>query len=74
MKDGGQVFPGQQGTTPDGIWNQTWDPGMSLRDWFAGMYLSGVAQFNRHDQMSPERRCNFAYMYADAMIAERSKE
>ena len=38
--DGGQAFPGEQGTCPDGTWNQTWEPGMSLRDWFAGMAIT----------------------------------
>lgn len=33
--DGGPAFPGQQGHLPDGTWNQTFDPGMSLRDCFA---------------------------------------
>lgn len=37
--DGGAAFPGEQGHIPDGTWNQTFDPGMSLRDWFAGQAL-----------------------------------
>ncbi len=37
MKDnGGPAFPCQQAETQDGCWNQTFDSGMSLRDWFAG--------------------------------------
>lgn len=33
--DGGPMYPGEQGMLPDGTWNQTWDPGMSVRDGFA---------------------------------------
>ena len=36
INDGGPAFPGEQGHTPSGSWNQTWEPGMTLRDWFAG--------------------------------------
>ncbi len=32
--DGGQAFPGEQGEVA-GLWNQTWDPGMSLLEYFA---------------------------------------
>jgi hypothetical protein len=31
--DGGPAFPSEQGHCPDGTWNQTFDPGMSLRDY-----------------------------------------
>lgn len=34
--DGGPAFPTEQGFKPNGEWNQTYEPGMSLRDWFAG--------------------------------------
>jgi len=33
MKDGGSAFPSEQGETSEGLWNQTYDPGMSLRDY-----------------------------------------
>jgi hypothetical protein len=32
---GGRAFPTEQGHIPEGTWNQTYDPGMSLRDYFA---------------------------------------
>lgn len=35
QEDGGPAFPGEQGHIPDGTWNQTWDPGMSLRQYAA---------------------------------------
>ena len=39
--DGGPVFPSEQGHIPDGTWNQTYNPGLSLRDYFAGQALAG---------------------------------
>jgi hypothetical protein len=35
VKDGGPAFPCEQGHGPDGTWNQTFDSGMTLRDYFA---------------------------------------
>lgn len=32
---GGPAFPSEQGHIPDGTWNQTYDPGMTLLDEFA---------------------------------------
>lgn len=32
---GGPAFPAEQHETNDGNWNQTFDPGMTLRDYFA---------------------------------------
>lgn len=63
--------------------NQTWggnpvrhkvvsSGGMTLRDWFAGQALAGKLQgiggFN------PELSAQSAYLYADAMIAERERK
>ena len=51
------------------------EPGMSLRDWFAGQALVGIAGpkgeafgLSEHDSAS------WAYSYADAMIAARKEE
>jgi len=33
--DGGPAFPGEQGHTPSGTWNQTFEPGLTLRQWYA---------------------------------------
>lgn len=41
--------------------------GMTLRDWFAGQALTMM------DDYPPLGAAAFAYQYADAMIAERSK-
>ncbi len=76
--DGGSAFPGQQEYTPERGWNQTYDAGMSLRDWFAGHVLSGCiagigvrGPFEGKDYESTARFC---YRIADAMLRERERK
>ena len=70
--DGGPVFPSEQGHTPDGFWNQTWSPGMTLRDYFAAAALqSGNSPANAFEVGAMADWC---YLIADAMLAERDKE
>ncbi len=54
-------------------------PGMTIRDWFAGMALDGVVerchndtlnQGQRHEEMFAEK----AYRIADAMLAARERK
>lgn len=70
-KDGGPAFPhrsqyvGQDDAT-----------GMSLRDWFAGQALTGLA--SGHDNTggwawTPENVATTAYIIADAMLAAKVK-
>ena len=74
-KDGGQAFPGQwmdfQPGTGEQVVREQW-PGMSLRDWFAGMAVAGFA--SKHDHGKADVYAIDAYRIADAMIAERDKE
>ena len=75
-KDGGPAFPCEQHETQNGAWNQTFDPGMSLRDWFAGQALAGViavcaADTLRDGETSPQMFARKSYAIADAMLAER---
>ena len=71
--DGGPAFPQRSD-------NMTEDgpafPGMSLRDWFAGMALSGISDsdyIGKKDQEIAERFAFLAYLEADAMLNEREK-
>jgi hypothetical protein len=51
---------------------EAWDSvqnGMSLRDYFAGQAL--IALINKNDIRSAEIIAENAYVYADAMMAER---
>jgi hypothetical protein len=42
IKDGGPAFPCEQGREPCGTWNQTFDSGMTLRDYFAAKAMQGI--------------------------------
>ena len=39
--DGGSAYPSEQHEINNGEWNQTYEPGMSLRDYFAAAALQG---------------------------------
>jgi len=87
QKDGSPAFPcvtniggksyATQERTSDGFqYALIHNPGMSLRDWFAGMALQGFcsqtdAVGQRTWYMKYATRC--AYEMADAMLAERNK-
>lgn len=42
MSDYGSAFPCEQHETQDGTWNQSFDPGMSLRDYFAAKAMQAI--------------------------------
>lgn len=52
-------------------------PGMTLRDWFAGMalkgYLSSGGEYGEQAIQNPDTAARWAYDQSDAMIAERAK-
>lgn len=67
-KDGGPALPCEtyQGTPVPG------GDGMSLRDYFAGQALVGIASLSGGGFGYPEDdAARWAYRYADAMLAER---
>lgn len=77
-RDGGPAFPV---ITPD--MPAAGGPGMSLRDWFAGMAMTALANQvwrwcavhvdEPTDDAAAQRLGNLAYMTAEAMLAEREK-
>ena len=83
-KDGGPAFPGNSDTCGGSFLHEARDPntglpyfvivnpGMSLRDWFAGMALFGAGTLWRNCITEQDVTKN-AYRIADAMIAEREK-
>jgi hypothetical protein len=71
IEDGGAAFP-CEGGCDSGLHP---DPGMSLRDWFAGQVLVGLLASERPDFHIPskEKAAITAYEYADAMLAARKE-
>lgn len=62
--DGGSAFPFAEATTDFSV-----SPGMTLRDWFAGMALSTMRE---PEYNSFEKIADIAYKTADAMLAARN--
>ncbi len=96
IKDGGPAFPGFQQTEgcgairyvygPEGqLHAEHYDPGMTLRDWFAGQALAGFSVGDNAIDCLPDEPiekavkrhwsllAKTAYLAADAMIAAREK-
>ena len=72
--DGGPAFPTEQHECSDNTWNQTYEPGMTLRDWFAGHateddvhHWMDILFLNNKSVTREEAK----YIYADAMIEAR---
>ena len=69
MKDGGSAFPVY-------AWQGAVDPGMTLRDWFAGQALTGMIQ-DGYQQCGEDwigYMAKDAYKIADAMLVERENK
>jgi len=71
IDDGGSAFPSEQKTLPDGTWDQTYQPGMSLRDWFAGQVINGTYAGDHSTSFATDAA--EAYRQADAMLAARKE-
>ena len=74
--NGGPAFPCVDYLQPAdgvGVSVMTITGGMSLRDWFAGMTLSGFAANPEFYKWTAEECATDAYEYADTMLAARDK-
>lgn len=70
-KDGGPAFP----VSPE-IYSGTGLCGMTLRDWFAGQALQGLLacpSLQPNPESMDKYLSEWAFKYADAMLAEREK-
>lgn len=67
-RDGGPAFPTEPNTQPGFYVHH----GMSLRDYFAGQALAGLLACGPHD-CEPDGIAHDAYLFADAMLAQRDK-
>ena len=70
MKDGGPAFPVAN--------TDSFETGMTLRDWFAGQALAGIAATPRIPSQRPgetiiEAHARWAYEAADEMLKERER-
>jgi hypothetical protein len=69
MTENPQAFPsGDKAAFP----TATYEPGMTLRDWFAGQALAGLLA-DSDMASTPTGFAEGAYQYADAMLAERAR-
>jgi len=69
--DGGPAFPFKD---EDGQGGFHQNPGMTLRDWFAGQAVNGILLDPQHGdqaQGNPGQAAIWAYSVADAMLAAR---
>lgn len=66
--NGGPAFPYEHGHSPDAA--NVREPGMSLRDWFAGVALFGIL-IQRDRGTTYHRTAEEAYGFADAMLERR---
>jgi hypothetical protein len=87
-KDGGPAFPEAVAVSPAGDLYYSANPGMTLRDWFAGQAISNAAictgsapEYELLRWFGPrggitraEIVAAQAHDYADAMLAERAKQ
>lgn len=81
MKDGGPAFPVTADVLTDFSIRDNTNrqlTGMSLRDWFAGQALAGIAGHmtgptQREGETAPQAHARWSYQVADAMLAERAK-
>jgi hypothetical protein len=72
-KDGGQAFPlSYLDKTNPNVVNTVVSDGMSLRDWFAGQALAGMAGAPGATS-SAAVYAKAAYIFADEMIAARER-
>ena len=82
MSEGGPAFLSEQSETQEGTWNQTYEPGMSLRDWFAGMAMQAILASNDGRrviaEIAPEHQiketvflAEVSWGIADVMIAKQ---
>lgn len=67
--DGGPAFPAlaQVGDFAAAV------GGLTVRDWFAGMALQGMLSSDGGSEGEGAYYATWAYIYADAMLAEREK-
>ena len=73
--DGGPAFPRMAFRGFGDIPSHLGTPGMTLRDWFAGMALQGiVADSASSGEWSEDRIATYAYQLANAMLKQQEAQ
>ena len=62
------AFPCEQGTDPNGGWNQTFEPGMTKREYIAALALQGVLARMTEDTYHPITAARNAVEAADELL------
>jgi len=78
-QDGGAAFPRPYSYDDLNEFHASSERGLTLRDWFAGQTLAGIAgdptAFNdRHGKDRNKAMAEWCFDQADAMLAEREKD
>jgi len=81
MKKYEPAFPSEQGHIPEGTWNQTYEPGMTMRDYMAISMANGILSIKTIKMMRNSENyrnrwkiiAKDSYAMADAMMEEREK-
>ena len=68
INDGGPAFPFRH-AVEDRV---HYSPGMSLRDWYAGMAMQGMQGNPEYDRNTSSQLAQQSYVMADAMLKARS--
>ncbi|MGA9607037.1 MAG: hypothetical protein WBR21_08445 [Rouxiella badensis] len=66
---GGPAFP----NVPSDIQYETWDEGMTLRDYFAAKSMQATQSNSDWSHLSTQQHAEYAYGVADAMLEARNK-
>ena len=77
INDGGPAFPQTITAFNTTVEEEFGQGGMSLRDYFAGQFICGIAVHTEDEEIETWRHKNvakWAYAQADAMLAARNKE
>lgn len=74
------AFPCEQHETQEGNWNQTFEPGMTLRDYFAAhapaepqSWFEPTMPSGSPNDYFKERSIQWPYAWADEQLKEREK-
>ena len=72
IDDGGMAFPCEQSQNVDGNWNGTFEPGMTLLDYFAAKAMQSLLEGYLTNESNLENVISTAWVVADKMIEAKA--